>query len=145
MAYMTFCSSVFSSGPAAAAADAPARITPSDHTTILRMMLPFLRRIQCTVKPSSHGGPSCSLKVAGGPPPGFTRDRSSAKVAFYMIDTVRGWLDGAKRVVVLTGAGISTDSGIPDFRGPRGVWTRDPQAEKLATLQHYVADPEVRR
>ncbi len=62
-----------------------------------------------------------------------------------MNDTVRAWLDGAQRVVALTGAGISTDSGIPDFRGPRGVWTRDPQAEKLATLQHYVADPEVRR
>jgi len=62
-----------------------------------------------------------------------------------VIDTVRAWLDGAQRVVALTGAGISTDSGIPDFRGPRGVWTRDPQAEKLATLQHYVADPEVRR
>jgi len=47
--------------------------------------------------------------------------------------------------VVLTGAGISTDSGIPDFRGPQGVWTRNPEAEKLATLQHYLADPEVRR
>ncbi len=62
-----------------------------------------------------------------------------------MIDTVRTWVDGAKRVVVLTGAGISTDSGIPDFRGPQGVWTRNPEAEKLATLQHYLADPEVRR
>jgi NAD-dependent deacetylase len=56
----------------------------------------------------------------------------------------RALVDGAERVVVLTGAGISTDSGIPDFRGPQGVWTRDPQAEKMATLQHYVADPEVR-
>ena len=50
----------------------------------------------------------------------------------------------ARRIVVLTGAGISTDSGIPDFRGPNGLWTKDPQAEKLATLQHYLADPEVR-
>ena len=59
--------------------------------------------------------------------------------------TVRGWLDAARRVVVLTGAGISTDSGIADFRGPQGLWTRDPQAEKMATIQHYVADPEVRK
>ena len=51
----------------------------------------------------------------------------------------------AQRVVVLTGAGISTDSGIPDFRGPNGVWTKNPAAEKMATLQHYVADPEVRK
>ena len=57
----------------------------------------------------------------------------------------RAMVDEAERVVVLTGAGISTDSGIPDFRGPNGVWTKDPQAEKLATLQHYVADPEVRK
>ena len=57
----------------------------------------------------------------------------------------RGWLASARRVVVLSGAGISTESGIPDFRGPQGVWTKDPSAQKLATLQHYVADPDVRR
>jgi len=61
------------------------------------------------------------------------------------IDEVRAWLEQANRVLVLTGAGISTDSGIPDFRGPQGVWTKNPGAEKLATLQHYMADPEVRR
>jgi NAD-dependent deacetylase len=58
---------------------------------------------------------------------------------------VRSWIDAAERIVVLTGAGISTDSGIPDFRGPQGVWTRNPEAEKSSTIQHYLADPEIRR
>ncbi|MGB5080512.1 MAG: Sir2 family NAD-dependent protein deacetylase [Burkholderiales bacterium] len=61
------------------------------------------------------------------------------------LDRVRVWLGEAKRIVVLTGAGISTESGIPDFRGPQGVWTRDPEAEKLSSIRHYLADPEVRR
>ncbi len=61
------------------------------------------------------------------------------------LDTVRGWIDTAQRVVVLTGAGISTDSGIPDFRGPQGVWTRNPAAEKLSTIQNYLADAAVRQ
>ncbi|MDH4188637.1 MAG: Sir2 family NAD-dependent protein deacetylase [Betaproteobacteria bacterium] len=61
------------------------------------------------------------------------------------IDLVRDWLNEARRIVFLTGAGISTDSGIPDFRGPQGVWTRDPQAEKLSNIHYYVADPEIRR
>jgi NAD-dependent deacetylase len=52
---------------------------------------------------------------------------------------------GAERIVVLTGAGISTDSGIPDFRGPNGVWTKNPEAEKTATLEHYLGDPAIRR
>jgi NAD-dependent deacetylase len=60
-------------------------------------------------------------------------------------DTVRGWVDEAGRVVVLTGAGISTDSGIPDFRGPQGVWTKNPMAEKLSNIHHYMADAAVRK
>jgi NAD-dependent protein deacetylase/lipoamidase len=62
-----------------------------------------------------------------------------------LINQVRSWVEEAKRIVVLTGAGISTDSGIPDFRGPQGVWTKDPQAEKLSDIRYYVADPEIRR
>lgn len=62
-----------------------------------------------------------------------------------VVAEVRGWVDSARRVVVLTGAGISTDSGIPDFRGPQGVWTKNPKAEKLSDIRFYMADPEVRR
>jgi NAD-dependent deacetylase len=61
------------------------------------------------------------------------------------LDAVAEWLRGARAIVVLTGAGISTESGIPDFRGPQGVWTKNPAAEKTATLQYYVSDPEVRK
>jgi NAD-dependent deacetylase len=57
----------------------------------------------------------------------------------------RQLLAGAERIVVLTGAGISTDSGIPDFRGPNGLWTKDPAAEKASNIEYYLADPEVRR
>src|SRR2546423_11641936 len=68
-----------------------------------------------------------------------------ARIADEAILTARRFIDEARRIVVLTGAGISTDSGIPDFRGPQGLWTRNPEAEKMATIQHYVADPEVRK
>lgn len=62
-----------------------------------------------------------------------------------MIERIRAWVGEAKRVVLLTGAGISTESGIPDFRGPQGVWTKDPEAEKLSDIRYYVADPGIRR
>jgi NAD-dependent deacetylase len=58
---------------------------------------------------------------------------------------VKGWIDAASRIVALTGAGISTDSGIPDFRGPQGLWTRNPLAEKMSDIRYYVSDPEVRK
>jgi NAD-dependent protein deacetylase/lipoamidase len=57
----------------------------------------------------------------------------------------RRWVDESARIVVLTGAGLSTDSGIPDFRGPQGVWTKNPTAEKLSNIHYYMTDPEVRK
>lgn len=62
-----------------------------------------------------------------------------------LIDRVCEWIRAARTVVALTGAGISTESGIPDFRGPQGLWTKNPGAEKMATLQHYLSDPEIRK
>ena len=61
------------------------------------------------------------------------------------LDRLADLLRGARQIVVLTGAGISTESGIPDFRGPQGIWTKDPSAERKATIQHYVSDQEHRR
>lgn len=61
------------------------------------------------------------------------------------MEQARELLHSARCVVALTGAGISTESGIPDFRGPQGLWTRDPDAAKLADLGHYLADPAIRR
>ena len=61
------------------------------------------------------------------------------------LSSIASWIRDAARVVVLTGAGISTESGIPDFRGPQGVWTKDPKAEKLSHIEYYVSDPDVRR
>lgn len=57
---------------------------------------------------------------------------------------VADWIVAAERVVALTGAGVSTGSGIPDYRGPDGVWTRDPDAERLSSLQAYLDDEDVR-
>lgn len=57
---------------------------------------------------------------------------------------VADWIRSASRVTALTGAGVSTASGIPDYRGPSGLWTRDPEAEKLSNIRYYVSDPEIR-
>src|SRR5207248_7196798 len=73
------------------------------------------------------------------------RSQGLASPGVEALASARELLGRARRVVVLTGAGISTDSGIPDFRGPQGVWTKNPEAEKMATLQYYVSDPEVRK
>jgi NAD-dependent deacetylase len=60
-------------------------------------------------------------------------------------DTARRLVSASARIVALTGAGISTESGIPDFRGPNGVWTRDPKAERMSNIHYYISDPDVRK
>lgn len=60
------------------------------------------------------------------------------------VERIADWIRAAEAVVVLTGAGVSTASGIPDYRGPDGVWTRDPEAERLSSIDQYLADADVR-
>jgi NAD-dependent deacetylase len=66
-------------------------------------------------------------------------------MAATAVEMAHAFIHRSTRIVVLTGAGISTDSGIPDFRGPNGLWTKDPAAERMATIDVYRQDPEVRR
>ncbi len=61
------------------------------------------------------------------------------------VDQVRDWITNARSVAALTGAGMSTASGIPDFRGPQGIWTRSPESQRLSSIDAYIEDPEVRR
>jgi NAD-dependent deacetylase len=62
----------------------------------------------------------------------------------HAVERVAAYLAAAEGIAVLTGAGISTESGIPDFRGPNGVWTTKPESMKLVHIEDYVRDPQVR-
>ena len=60
------------------------------------------------------------------------------------LDEARRLVEASSNVVVLTGAGVSTASGIPDFRGPEGVWTKNPEAERLSNIDAFTASSDVR-
>jgi NAD-dependent deacetylase len=60
------------------------------------------------------------------------------------LDDARGLIERSANVVVITGAGVSTASGIPDFRGPDGVWTKNPSAERLSNIDAFISSSEVR-
>jgi len=60
-------------------------------------------------------------------------------------ETAKQLVGAAQRIVVLSGAGISTGAGIPDFRGPQGVWTKNPAAERVSNLPDYLRDRAVRK
>ena len=58
-----------------------------------------------------------------------------------MHEELHKYIEEAKKIVIFTGAGISTESGIPDFRGPQGVW----QTNTPIYFQDFVSSEEVRR
>ena len=57
---------------------------------------------------------------------------------------LRNMIQKSDRIVAFTGAGISTESGIPDFRGPEGLWTKNPEMEKLSNINESIKNPEIR-
>ena len=61
-----------------------------------------------------------------------------------LIKAAQRIVSDSNRISFLTGAGISTDSGIPDFRGPSGLWTKDPDAEKLSDIRYYMSSRAIR-
>lgn len=60
------------------------------------------------------------------------------------VEQVREWVANADSVTVFSGAGMSTASGIPDYRGPQGSWTKDPDSAKYVDIDYYVRFPHIR-
>ncbi len=71
------------------------------------------------------------MTSAGGPPPSTDEIRAARQL-----------LDRAERVLVLTGAGMSAESGVPTFRGSDGLW-KNHRPEELATPQAFARDPRL--
>src|ERR671911_2776657 len=86
--------------------------------------------------------PRSSLRSADTSP--ASADQSVDDALDDSIERVTAYLLASEKMAVLTGAGISTESGIPDFRGPNGVWTTRPETMKLLNIEDYVRDPQVR-
>ena len=57
------------------------------------------------------------------------------------LEQARALLENAQRIVAVTGAGISAESGIPTFRGPEGLW-KSYRPEELATPEAFARDPQ---
>lgn len=91
---------------------------------------------------SSHLPPA--QRVPRNKRPDRTGNRGAGTVLGMRADPV-DLLAQAEKITVLSGAGISTESGIQDFRGPQGLWTQNPKAELISHLDSYLGDPEVRR
>ena len=66
------------------------------------------------------------------------------RVMEQLIERAAKDLGHSKYAIALTGAGISTESGIPDYRGPEGIWTKNPEAERRAYQgwPRFLADPK---
>lgn len=104
-----------------------------------------------TKDPRTNTGPEAQTEIDPFDDPSITAERHPGvrpENAEVRPETdpavVRRWIERSTRTVALVGAGMSTDSGIPDFRGPKGLWTLNPKAERMSDISHYVADPEVR-